>query len=240
MREFRSSLPSILHKSGLDIVPKTIEIGDYILTPDICVERKSIPDLIGSLSSGRLFLQCTAMCASYKHPILLIEFDESKGFSLQNYSAVGDSVTSSSLQTQLALLTLHFPGLRLLWSQSEYTTASMFRELKKGKPDPDSKTIPSGDTAESCSGEFDQTLISTLLELPGVTHGNYFLLARRYPTLSALARSTLDELSAVLESKENGKKLFEFLNRNEPLTATATVKATSAKSKYSKFKKFKK
>ena len=83
MRDFRSSLPSILHKSGMDVIPKTIEVGDYILTPDVCVERKSIVDLIGSLASGRLYQQCQAMCNSYRHPMLLIEFDEANGFSLQ-------------------------------------------------------------------------------------------------------------------------------------------------------------
>ena len=54
MREFRSTLPSLLHASKLLVIPATLTIGDYILTPDICVERKSIPDLIQSFTSGRL------------------------------------------------------------------------------------------------------------------------------------------------------------------------------------------
>lgn len=54
MREFRSSLPGLLHASNLQIIPVTLTVGDYILTPDICVERKSIPDLVSSFSSGRL------------------------------------------------------------------------------------------------------------------------------------------------------------------------------------------
>lgn len=54
MREFRSSLPSILHGSGLQLVPTTLTVADYVLTPDICVERKSIPDLVSSFNSGRL------------------------------------------------------------------------------------------------------------------------------------------------------------------------------------------
>ena len=54
MREFRSSLPSLLHASGLLVLPVTLTVGDYILTPDICVERKSIPDLVSSFNSGRL------------------------------------------------------------------------------------------------------------------------------------------------------------------------------------------
>lgn len=33
------------------------QVGDYILTPSLCVERKSIPDLHQSLNSGRLIQQ---------------------------------------------------------------------------------------------------------------------------------------------------------------------------------------
>lgn len=54
MREFRSTLPSLLHASDLLVIPATLTVGDYVLTPDICIERKSIPDLVSSLRSGRL------------------------------------------------------------------------------------------------------------------------------------------------------------------------------------------
>ena len=83
MREFRSELPSLLHRRGLEIVPATIEVGDYIVTPELCVERKSVSDLIGSLMSGRLYGQALAMSRHYKRPVLLIEFDQSKPFTLQ-------------------------------------------------------------------------------------------------------------------------------------------------------------
>lgn len=54
-RDLRSSLPFLLHIYGFEIEPLTIAIGDYILSPTICVERKSLPDLIQSLNSGRLY-----------------------------------------------------------------------------------------------------------------------------------------------------------------------------------------
>ena len=57
-REFRSELPVLLHKRGIRIEPLMLTVGDYILTPEICIERKSVSDLIGSLQSGRLFEQC--------------------------------------------------------------------------------------------------------------------------------------------------------------------------------------
>jgi DNA excision repair protein ERCC-4 len=83
MREFNSSLPSVLHQQGLRIIPVTLEVGDYILSPDICVERKSISDLYSSFASGRLYHQAETMTRHYKLPVLLIEFAQDKSFSLQ-------------------------------------------------------------------------------------------------------------------------------------------------------------
>jgi len=54
MREFRSTLPSLLHAASAYVIPATLTVGDYVLTPDICVERKSLPDLVQSFNSGRL------------------------------------------------------------------------------------------------------------------------------------------------------------------------------------------
>lgn len=60
MREFRSSLPGLLHAGKFEVIPVTLGIGDYIITPEMAVERKSIPDLIQSFNSGRLCVGCLA------------------------------------------------------------------------------------------------------------------------------------------------------------------------------------
>eukprot|EP00959_Pyramimonas_sp_CCMP1952_P259634 5428580-Pyramimonas_sp.AAC.1 len=57
IREFMSPLPAVLHAAGLELSPMTLEVGDYVLSPEICVERKAVPDLISSLNSGRLYNQ---------------------------------------------------------------------------------------------------------------------------------------------------------------------------------------
>ncbi|KAH7904298.1 restriction endonuclease type II-like protein, partial [Hygrophoropsis aurantiaca] len=80
LREFRSALPSLIHAAGLRVRPATLTVGDYILTPEICVERKSVPDLIASFNSGRLYTQCELMSVHYKTPVLLIEFEEGRAF----------------------------------------------------------------------------------------------------------------------------------------------------------------
>ncbi|POV99012.1 hypothetical protein PSHT_13729 [Puccinia striiformis] len=148
VREFRSSLPSLLHAGNFRIEPTTLLVGDYILSPEMCVERKSIADLIQSFNSGRLYQQCETMSAHYKTPILLIEFDEKKSFTLETYKETRGNKTStlsvapsdSDLQAKLVLLTLTFKKLRLIWSSSPTATAEIFRDLKLTHPEPDAET----------------------------------------------------------------------------------------------------
>lgn len=139
-REFRAALPSILHARGIELLPVTLEVGDYILSPQIVVERKSIPDLFGSFASGRLYTQCDAMCRHYKTAVLLIEFEESKAFSLPLGKISHDGSRHEDLTTKLALLTMHFPTLRLVWMRSPHAAADIFTALKAespSQPDPD-------------------------------------------------------------------------------------------------------
>lgn len=83
VRDFRCTLPSMLYTSGMfRVIPRTLTVGDYVLSPEICVERKGISDLFQSFASGRLYNQTEAMFRYYKHPCLLIEFNQDKAFCL--------------------------------------------------------------------------------------------------------------------------------------------------------------
>ena len=62
-REFRSDLPAMIYRNGFKLEPAMLDVGDYILTPSIVVERKSLMDLIGSLRNGRLYTQLCSMKA---------------------------------------------------------------------------------------------------------------------------------------------------------------------------------
>ncbi len=75
------------------------QVGDYILSPEMCVERKSISDLKGSFISGRLYHQAEAMSRNYKTPILLIEFERDKAFALHSVSEIGADISVSLLQS---------------------------------------------------------------------------------------------------------------------------------------------
>lgn len=216
MREFRSELPSLLHRRGLDIEPVTLEVGDYILTPDTCVERKSVSDLIGSLQSGRLYTQCLSMTRYYRKPVLLIEFDPAKPFSLMARSDFRHEISSNDISSKLTLLTLHFPRLRILWCPSPHATADLFLDLKQGYLEPDAAaaqavTAESDMVAES-SDLYNPGPYDFLLKMPGVNTKNYRALIKNADSLADLAKLSQDKLAEILGNAANAKLLYEFLH----------------------------
>ena len=63
-----------------------------MLSPDMCIERKSLSDLRSSFISGRLYHQAEAMSRHYKIPILLIEFERDRAFVLHSPSDISADV----------------------------------------------------------------------------------------------------------------------------------------------------
>eukprot|EP00624_Nannochloropsis_granulata_P000398 evm.model.NODE_115_length_3460_cov_26.111561.2 len=127
IREFRSSLPNLLHNGGMAILPLTLTIGDFVLTPEIVIERKSVSDLFGSFGSGRLYGQVENMLRHYKVATLLIEFQDDKSFSMQAPGDIGDDIQQSNIISKMVLLTLKFPALRILWSRNPHQTVLLFK-----------------------------------------------------------------------------------------------------------------
>ncbi|CAM4621703.1 unnamed protein product [Caretta caretta] len=215
MREFRSELPSLIHRRGIDIEPVTLEVGDYILTPDICIERKSISDLIGSLNNGRLYSQCISMSRYYKRPILLIEFDPSKSFSLTSRGSLHQEISSNDITSKLTLLTLHFPRLRILWCPSPHVTAELFEELKQNRPQPDA-AIAMAITADSEivpeSDKYNPGPQDFLLKIPGVNAKNCRILMNHIKSISELVTLSQDKLSEILGNAVNAKQLYDFIH----------------------------
>ncbi|XAR70551.1 hypothetical protein NMG60_11027444 [Bertholletia excelsa] len=224
MREFMSSLPNVLHQKGMRIIPVTLEVGDYILSPLICVERKSIQDLFGSFASGRLYHQVEMMVRYYRIPVLLIEFSQDKSFSFQSASDIGDDVTPNSIISKLSLLVLHFPRLRVVWSRSLHATAEIFASLKVNQDEPDeTKAIRVGVPSEEGVVEddvraenYNTSAVEFLRRLPGVTDSNYRAIMDGCQSLAELAILPVEKLAELMGGQKAAKTLRDFLDAKYP------------------------
>lgn len=222
VREFRSSLPSLLHGRSMVVVPCMLTVGDYVLSPSICVERKSVKDLISSFKNGRLYNQVETMFLHYKSPMLLIEFDQNKSFTLEPFADLTGSLSSTSssgasdLQAKIVLLTLAFPMLRIIWSSSPYQTAEIFESLKSQEPEPDPihavrVGLSGGEKAEDQT--FNREPQDMLRVIPGVTGKNLKNLILDMGSIKEMSNASVEELEPSV-GKEVGRTIHGFFNKN--------------------------
>lgn len=228
VREFRSSLPSLLHGRSMVIVPCMLTVGDYVLSPNICVERKSVSDLISSFKDGRLYSQAETMFQHYKSPMLLIEFDQNKSFTLEPFADLSGSLASVSaanagmndIQSKLVLLTLAFPKLRIIWSSSPYETAEIFERLKAQEDEPDPIAAVNagldGMAAEDPQQQgqaFNMEPQEMLAAVPGVTPKNIANLTMETENIKEVANMEVGELEKVV-GKEAARQIHGFFNKD--------------------------
>ena len=72
-RERKSGIPDLLRQAGATIDFAQLNVGDYIVSPETAVERKTIQDLLNSIFDGRLFVQCSQLNEHYVKPVLIVE-----------------------------------------------------------------------------------------------------------------------------------------------------------------------
>jgi DNA excision repair protein ERCC-4 len=222
IREFRSSLAWLLYSQNIQVVPVTLTVGDYIISPKICVERKSIRDLTGSLRDGRLYDQCEAMFRHYELPTLLIEFEESKSFSLEPFSdtpggsasAETEKSLQESIQRKLAVLLLSFPKLKVIWSSSPHQSAAIFADLKSNQEEPDPELCASYGliSRDEEVKVYNDAAIDMLRAIPGVNHKNYAALINDVPNIKSLC-SMSEEAIAKIIGRESAREIYKFISR---------------------------
>ncbi|WP_230207474.1 ERCC4 domain-containing protein [Candidatus Nitrosocosmicus agrestis] len=72
-RERNSRVPELLKSMGVFVDYKQLLVGDYIVSSETIIERKTINDLISSVFDGRLFIQCSDLINHYAKPIIIVE-----------------------------------------------------------------------------------------------------------------------------------------------------------------------
>lgn len=249
MREFRCELPAIIHKRGIEIEPIQLEIGDYILSSDTCVERKSVSDLIQSLQSGRLYSQAAMMIRHFARAILLIEFDESKSFhfkgrywGMQGMSSGSSSKSkdySQDLLDRLILLTIHYPQLRIVWSPSTHFTSELFEYLKEDRDQPDAAKIAAISSQElppeTFEDRYDLEVRDFLLKLPGVNTRNVYALMNSVTSIGELIILEREQLEELLGSTRSAELLYDTLHESLARMASEAIAKEKVAKKTSLF-----
>jgi DNA excision repair protein ERCC-4 len=72
-RERNSNIPELLKNAGAIIDFTQLKVGDYVVSSETAIERKTVRDLVSSIYDGRLFLQCSDLVKYYQKPLLVVQ-----------------------------------------------------------------------------------------------------------------------------------------------------------------------
>ena len=105
-----------------DLRSKRLNIGDYVLSKRVVVERKASGDFLQSIVDGRLFRQLSHM-KKYEKPILIVEGSTHIMDSDRNIhpNAIRGAVASISTDSSVPII----------WTQSQLDTAEMLLMIAK-------------------------------------------------------------------------------------------------------------
>ena len=105
-REQQSSVLEWLMDRQPLIKVKQLEVGDYVLSDQIVIERKTTKDFLSSMLDGRLFDQCLKMSSNYEMPLFIIEGNPEDLYTSRNIhkNAVIGALTTIALHYRLPVL----------------------------------------------------------------------------------------------------------------------------------------
>lgn len=105
-REQNSTVTKDLFNKECKIIMKQLTVGDYILSQDVVVERKTIEDFLTSIIDGRLFNQLIDLRTNYQKPLLILEGNINDIFTLRNIhkNAIMGALTSIALDYQVPII----------------------------------------------------------------------------------------------------------------------------------------
>jgi DNA excision repair protein ERCC-4 len=216
-RERNSRVPKFLIEDGAQIDFARLSVGDYILAPEIAIERKTINDLINSIYDGRLFIQCSDLIQFYSKPILLVEgnilnlqfenFTEKQNdeieITVEKILQIYDALATVALIFRIPII--HSPSANYT---SKFLIILLNKAIKSGITinGPLIKRIKKGN-------HIQLQQLSILSSLPGVGDKLAIKLLKKFGTPSRAINASISELSLIPGfGKARAEKVKKILN----------------------------
>lgn len=111
-----------LKKLGVRVRIEFLEAGDYVISRDVAVERKTVSDFVSTLTKRNLFEQLDKLKSSFSKPMLILEGDIS-------FIPMMSSISMNAVLGALASIARM--GVSVLPSPSPSTTARLIASLAR-------------------------------------------------------------------------------------------------------------
>ncbi|AKB52769.1 ATP-dependent RNA helicase, EIF-4A family [Methanosarcina barkeri str. Wiesmoor] len=201
-REAKSGVANVLDKLGVEVIFTTLEIGDYVVSDRLAVERKRTDDFVNSLVDGKrnLFAQLSDLTRVYQKPVLIIEGTELFTSRQINPNAIYGSLISIAIDF----------GVSLLYSRDEEETAAILKMLAKREQIGNKREVnPHGKKSASTLPEQQEYLVSAIADIGPKAARNLLL---HFGSVEAIMKADAKELKKVnLIGPKRATKIRELI-----------------------------
>lgn len=182
-REQAGGVSRHLHALGAQLEAKQLDVGDFVLSDRVVVERKTATDFIDSLVDGRLFEQLKAL-KSYPRPFVVIEGDGLYGVRNLSAEAVAGALAAISVDH----------GIPVLQTKDALETARFLTAVAKREQQREGRKIALRPGKPLTDEERQLFLLSGL---PGVSEVLARRLLERFGSVGAAFNAPVRELAAI-------------------------------------------
>ena len=186
-REMRSTVARTLDKLGVNVVFKTLEVGDYVLSDRLAVERKTVEDFASSLidTQRNLFTQMSNLARTYDKPALIIEGEGLFTARQLNPNAIHGTLTS---------LAIDF-GVSIFYTRDEEDTAALLKVIAKREQIDEKREVTAhGKKSSRLLSEQQEYVVSAISEIgPKAARS----LLKHFGSVEAVIKADYDELLKV-------------------------------------------
>lgn len=174
--------------------------GDYLVSENVCVERKTVRDFESSIIDGRLFEQISALREDYQRPILMIEGDESDS-SLYHLSVYG-AIVSAYIRY----------GVQVVRSRGPKESAELLYIMAKQESDGGTREIsPKRGRRARSDDAFVEYIVGNI---PGVGVMLARSLLKEFGSVRAIANASIEDIMRVEGmGKKRAARVYGILNR---------------------------
>lgn len=201
-REKNSNMMRELDKINCKINVKSMSVGDYQITNDIIIERKTVEDFSKSITDKRLYQQAKELVSNCSKPLMIVE----------GPNIYHSFLHPNAIRGALASITLDFK-IPVIQTQNETDTALMIKRIALREKDKDNAKPVSVRTQTKPVTLVEQQLFITE-SLPNIGPVSAKKLLIHFKTIRNLINASKKELKEVEGiGEKTAKNIIDVTNR---------------------------
>lgn len=199
-REKASGIPDLIRELGAIVIYDNLSVGDYVISDEIAIERKSVEDFVNSVFDKRFFDQAKRLSDAYERPFIIIEGDMEKIKRITSkWKAINSALVSAIAEFDL----------RILYSMDRKETAEIIYKLAE-KQNAINRSINLHDKPKFESLKDMQLYV--VESFPQIGSKLAERLLEKFGSIEKICNASVLDLEKVLESRKKAEEVFKVIH----------------------------